>query len=93
MLLIPCPWCGPRNESEFTYGGEADVVRPADPEAVGDVAWADYLFMRTNPKGSLDELWCHSQGCRRWFKVTRDTVTHEISSFATLNETGRESGS
>jgi hypothetical protein len=23
MLLIPCPWCGPRDASEFTCGGEA----------------------------------------------------------------------
>ena len=32
MLLIPCPWCGPRNQIEFTYGGDATVRRPA-PEA------------------------------------------------------------
>ena len=23
MLLIPCPWCGPREEIEFRYGGQA----------------------------------------------------------------------
>ncbi len=28
MLLIPCPWCGPRDETEFTYGGEAHIVAP-----------------------------------------------------------------
>ncbi|MDE0284484.1 MAG: sarcosine oxidase subunit delta, partial [Gammaproteobacteria bacterium] len=27
MLLIPCPWCGPRNEDEFLNGGEADKRR------------------------------------------------------------------
>ena len=29
MLLIPCPWCGERNQVEFTYGGDATVRRPA----------------------------------------------------------------
>ena len=32
MLLIACPWCGPRAESEFTCGGEADIARPLDTE-------------------------------------------------------------
>jgi sarcosine oxidase subunit delta len=31
MLLIECPWCGPRDEIEFSYGGEAHRVRPGDP--------------------------------------------------------------
>ena len=46
MLLIPCPWCGPRPENEFRYGGEAHVVRPADPAALDDAAWAEFLYMR-----------------------------------------------
>jgi len=28
MLLIPCPWCGPRNEMEFSYGHEGHIARP-----------------------------------------------------------------
>ncbi|NNM62319.1 MAG: sarcosine oxidase subunit delta, partial [Steroidobacteraceae bacterium] len=28
MLLIPCPYCGKRPEIEFTYGGQAHLVRP-----------------------------------------------------------------
>jgi sarcosine oxidase subunit delta len=78
MLLIPCPWCGPRNEIEFRYGGEAHITRPDSPEAVDDAAWADYLFMRANPKGPLAERWVHSAGCRRWFNLVRDTVSHRI---------------
>ena len=35
MLLIPCPWCGPRDEIEFHYGGEAHIARPADPGVRG----------------------------------------------------------
>ena len=79
MLLIPCPWCGRRDESEFAYGGEAHIARPAEPDALTDAEWADYLFMRTNPKGAYRERWVHAQGCGRWFNVVRDTVSHDIA--------------
>lgn len=79
MLLIPCPWCGPRDEVEFSYGGEAHIQRPADPDSLSDEAWADYLFMRKNPMGLHRERWVHGHGCRRWFNVVRDTVTNQIS--------------
>jgi sarcosine oxidase subunit delta len=78
MLLIPCPWCGPRDEIEFHNGGEAHIARPADPDALDDAAWAEYLFMRANPKGVFAERWVHSAGCRRWFNLLRDTVSHRI---------------
>jgi len=78
MLLITCPWCGPRDEVEFHYGGQAGVAYPADPDALDDAAWAQYLFFRDNPKGPFAERWVHSAGCRRWFDVVRDTVTHEF---------------
>ncbi len=79
MLLIPCPWCGERDEDEFTYGGEAHIARPASPDALTDAEWADYLFMRKNTKGLFQERWMHAHGCRRWFNMVRDTVTHEIT--------------
>jgi sarcosine oxidase, subunit delta len=78
MLLIRCPWCGPRDETEFRYGGEAHVARPADPQALDDAAWAEYVFMRNNPKGWFRERWVHASGCRRWFNIERHTLTHEI---------------
>ena len=78
MLLISCPWCGPRDEVEFHCGGEAHIVRPKDPDALSDAEWADYLFMRSNPKGLHHERWVHTQGCRRWFNVLRHTVSHQI---------------
>ena len=79
MLSIECPWCGKRAETEFSYGGEAGITRPLEPEKLSDAEWADYLFMRTNTRGNFRELWNHSQGCRRWFGVERHTVTYEIS--------------
>ena len=78
MLLIDCPWCGPREGIEFHYGGQAHIARPADPDALSDEDWADYLFMRDNIKGVQAERWAHAAGCRRWFNVLRDTVSHDI---------------
>ena len=78
MLVITCPYCGPRCESEFSNGGEAHIERPKDPEALSDAEWAEFVFLRNNPKGLLLERWNHAQGCRRWFNVARDTVTYEI---------------
>jgi sarcosine oxidase subunit delta len=78
MLHIACPWCGPRDDSEFSYGGEAHIVRPCPPESASDAQWADYLFMRTNTRGLHREQWQHSAGCRQWFNVERDTVTYRV---------------
>jgi heterotetrameric sarcosine oxidase delta subunit len=78
MLLIPCPWCGPRDETEFRCGGQAHIVRPVDSERLSDAQWADYVFMRDNPKGLFAERWQHAVGCRRWFNAIRNTVTHDI---------------
>jgi sarcosine oxidase subunit delta len=78
LILIPCPWCGERDETEFSYGGQAGVAYPSDPAALTDEEWARWLFFRDNPKGPFAERWVHTHGCRRWFDLTRDTVTHEI---------------
>ena len=86
MLLIDCPWCGPRDEVEFSYGGEAHIVRPKDPDALSDEEWADYLFFRKNIRGLQSEQWCHTHGCRRWFNVQRDTVTYKIHSVYRMGE-------
>ncbi len=79
MMSIECPWCGPRDETEFHYGGEAHIARPVDPDALADEAWADYLFMRANPKGIHAERWMHAQGCRRWFNALRHTASHDFA--------------
>jgi len=78
MLLIMCPWCGPRAHIEFTYGGDATVDRPADPDAVSAEQWLDHVYLRDNPRGPHVEWWHHSAGCRGWFRVRRDTWTHRI---------------
>ena len=87
MLLIPCPWCGAREETEFSYGGEAGIAQPKNPNELSDEEWADYLFMRTNLRGIYHEQWCHSSGCRRWFNVVRDTITYRILASYRIGET------
>ncbi len=78
MLRIPCPICGLRDETEFSYGGDASVKRPAMAET-DPKAWMDYVFYRGNPRGRHLEYWHHVQGCRQWLVVERDTVSHVIS--------------
>lgn len=79
MMLIPCPECGPRNENEFHYGGQAHIPYPQDGGvSLSDAQWAQYLFFRDNTRGPFAERWVHSAGCRRWFNVVRDTVSYEF---------------
>ena len=78
MLLVSCPFCGPRAEIELRGGGEAHIARPEDPHLLDDDAWAGHLFMRTNPKGTHAERWNHAYGCQRWFNVLRDTGSDRI---------------
>jgi sarcosine oxidase subunit delta len=86
MIVIRCPYCHEhRTEEELTYGGEANVARP-EPTRASDTEWTDYLFMRTNPKGLHREQWCCSAGCGQWFKVTRHTVTHEVTEILRFDE-------
>ncbi|WP_407695468.1 sarcosine oxidase subunit delta [Siculibacillus lacustris] len=78
MILISCPWCGDRDQTEFAYGGDATVQRPA-PDDADPTRWFDYVHTRDNPRGSHRELWFHAFGCRQWVEVTRDTATHAVA--------------
>ena len=80
MFIIRCPYCGERDHSEFSYGGEAHIVRPKQPTELSDDQWAEYLFMRKNIKGLQYERWNHAHGCRRWFNMARDTSNDNIHS-------------
>jgi len=72
MLNIPCPFCGLRAEIEFSCGGEASR-RPAADAPPDGAALAELLYMRDNARGVHEELWWHRLGCRRWFRLRRDT--------------------
>jgi heterotetrameric sarcosine oxidase delta subunit len=77
-LLIACPFCGPREHGEFSYGGDATVRRPHQDELVWGPEWQAYVYERANPRGPHKEYWHHVMGCRQWLVVTRDTFSHEI---------------
>ena len=84
MQQLSCPHCGPRDEHEYAFGGEAHLVRP--DESVDDETWSHYLYFRDNPKGIHYERWCHSFGCHTWFHVARDTVTHQVRRVYAITE-------
>ncbi|KUM23392.1 sarcosine oxidase subunit delta [Mesorhizobium loti] len=77
-MRIVCPFCGERELGEFTYLGDAKPQRPAAD--AGENAVYDYVYLRDNIAGDMSEHWYHGGGCRAWLKVTRNTLTHEISS-------------
>ncbi len=74
-MRIPCPYCGERDAREFSYLGDANVVRPATDDAA---AFREYVNLRDNKAGAHREFWYHASGCRSWLVVTRDTRTHRI---------------
>lgn len=76
MILIPCPWCGPRDAGEFGYVGES-VARP-DPRSVTPQRWRDYLYLRSNRADWTTERWYHRSGCRRYLILERHTVSNDI---------------
>ncbi len=78
MIRIPCPYCGIRDHSEFTYGGDASVEYP--PLDATAEEWHEAVFLRENIRGMQSETWHHVNGCRMWLVVERDTTTHEIRS-------------
>ena len=73
-MRIPCPWCGPRDAHEFICRGDAAPKRPQD----GETGMVDYVYLRENPAGLINEYWYHAQGCRQWLVVQRNTRTHDV---------------
>jgi sarcosine oxidase subunit delta len=77
-MRINCPFCGERDHSEFSYGGDASIEYPPLDASAED--WHEAVFLRDNPRGLQSETWQHSYGCRMWLVVERDTLTHVIRS-------------
>ena len=84
MIRIKCPYCGERDHSEFTYGGDGSIIYPSLEASVEE--WTKAIFFRENICGTQIETWHHTNGCRLWLKVTRNTA---ISNFghATFSKT------
>ena len=77
MQLFPCPFCGPRDETEFQFATEAGKTRPEPAAEVSAERWAEYLYLKDNPKGATREIWLHVT-CGEFFLMQRDTVTHAV---------------
>jgi sarcosine oxidase, subunit delta len=89
MLIVHCPVCGAEgDETDFHYGGEAHISRPATHDAanVSGEAQRDYLFLRRNPKGLHFERWRCDRGCGKWFHAARDTMTMEFKAYYGISE-------
>jgi heterotetrameric sarcosine oxidase delta subunit len=75
-FVLSCPHCGPREVTDFAYGGEVGgdpLPQDASPREVYAAA-----YMRRNVAGIQREWWFHRSGCRVWFQAERDTVTGEV---------------
>ncbi len=84
-MIITCPYCGPRDSSEFVYREEGGRIRP-DQASTDQAAWNAYVYDRLNPAGEHNEIWQHSGGCRSHLAVVRSTLTHVISSVGFARE-------
>ena len=92
MFVIKCPYCGERDQTEFSCHGESHIARPENPNEVSDKEWGEYLFFRSNRKGMHYERWTHDHGCRQWFNVQRHTVTDKIIQTYKMGELKPEDG-
>jgi sarcosine oxidase subunit delta len=86
-MLITCPYCGPRDVSEYSYQGDGNRT-PPDLASTDQAAWNEYVYDRLNPAGEHHEIWQHSGGCRAHLRVTRDTLTHAIAEVSFAREAG-----
>lgn len=84
-MRLRCPICGERDVREFYYQGAAVMLERPAADA-GEAAWDDYLHLRDNQPGDLEELWSHDAGCGAWLKVVRNTATHEVKSVVLAKE-------
>lgn len=92
-MIINHPLLGPRDAAEFVYLGDASLIeRPDGLSDTAEDAMYDYVYLRDNPAGLHRELWYHEQGDRSWLVVTRNTVTHEITSVEMARDVAREKG-
>lgn len=85
MQLFSCPFCGPRDETEFTFGAEAGKVRPEPAPDVSAQEWSAYLHLNHNPKGATREIWVHN-ACGEFFLMERDTLSQAVTGSQSLRK-------
>jgi len=75
MRIMRCPLNGPRNITEFVWGG--DVREEPDPARSSDAEWVDYVFLHDNQPAVVREWWLHAPTAY-WFIAERNTLTDEV---------------
>ena len=83
-FFLNCPNCGPRDVTEFRYGGQL-ISQPSSP-ALPSEAEAKIAVAGSNLPGPQHERWYHRFGCRRWFMAERDVRKNEILHTGWLDE-------
>ena len=73
--VLTCPNCGPREVTDFSFGGEVNPRPAARPDKRELGA---YNYFRRNVAGVQREWWCHRSGCGAWFLAERDTRTNDV---------------
>jgi sarcosine oxidase, subunit delta len=73
--VLTCPNCGPREVTDFGFGGE---VNPRPRSAPDRRELNEYNYFRRNVAGVQREWWFHRSGCGAWFLAERDTRTNEV---------------
>jgi heterotetrameric sarcosine oxidase delta subunit len=74
-FVLRCPNCGPREVTDFGYGGEV-TSRPKRRPSLRELG--AYNHFRANVAGVQREWWYHRSGCREWFQAERDTRTNAV---------------
>lgn len=87
MQQFTCPFCGPRDEREFHFAGEAGKVRPDTTQKISAADWTDYLFQTKNTLGHAKEMWMHTT-CAELFWMERHTTTMDVLAVKALRGAG-----
>ena len=53
MFIIDCPYCGERDQTEFTCHGEAHIARPSNPNEVSNSSFQSPKFRRAQIRKNL----------------------------------------
>ncbi|HET9104267.1 MAG TPA: sarcosine oxidase subunit delta [Solirubrobacteraceae bacterium] len=73
--VLVCPNCGPREVTDFAFGGEI-ASRPNGRPSFRELN--AYNYFRRNVAGVQREWWYHRSGCRSWFLAERDTRDNDV---------------
>jgi sarcosine oxidase delta subunit len=53
MFVIKCPYCGERDQTEFSCHGESHIARPENPNEVSDKNGESIFFLEVIQKARI----------------------------------------